>query len=71
MSKRSTLGKKVAEARPSRIRREPPPLEKPASLEKALWQSREWEIGLAFAGITMFALAICALVFDLGEFLFR
>ena len=57
--------------RPSRIRREPPPLEKPASLDKAMWQSREWEIGLAFAGITLFALGISALVFDIGEFLFR
>ena len=69
MSKHSSLVKKT-EVRPSRIRRDPVPAEKPASLEKALWQSREWEIGLAFAGITLFALGISALVFDIGEFLF-
>ena len=46
---------------PSRIRREPPPPEKPQSLEKALWRpTREWEIGIAIAGIILFALAINA-----------
>lgn len=47
--------------RPSRIRRDPVPAQKPASLDKAMWQSREWEIGLAVAGIILFALAINAI----------
>lgn len=34
------------------------PAEKPASLEKVLWQSREWEIGLAIVGMALFAIAI-------------
>jgi hypothetical protein len=58
-------------ARPSRIRRDPPPVEKPASLDKVLWRrSREWEIGLAIAGIVLFALAINAAVLDFGYMLF-
>ena len=57
--KRSSLKKTVA-APPSRIRRDPVPPEKPATLDKAMWQSREWEIGLAIVGIILFALAINA-----------
>lgn len=50
-----------APARPSRIRRDPVPAEKPASLDKALWrQSQQWEIGLAIAGMILFALGIDA-----------
>ena len=46
---------------PSRIRREPVPAEKPVTLEKALWRSsREWELGLAIAGMILFALGIDA-----------
>lgn len=37
------------------------PAQKPASLDKAMWQSREWEIGLAIVGIILFALAINAI----------
>lgn len=70
MTKKVDFAKPNAAARPSRIRREPPPPEKPVSLDKALWRrSREWEIGLAIAGIVLFALAINALVFDFGWFL--
>lgn len=65
MSKHWKPGTKVdlkpAEQRPSRIRRDPPPVEKPSSLDKALWrQSREWEIGLAIIGIIFFAIGIDA-----------
>ena len=50
--------------RPSRIRRDPPPAEKPATLEKAMWrQSHEWEIALAIAGMILFALGIDAAVY--------
>lgn len=52
---------KPAAPRASRIRRDPVPAEKPASLEKALWRSsREWEIGFAIIGMILFALAIDA-----------
>lgn len=37
------------------------PAQKPTSLDKAMWQSREWEIGLAIVGIILFALAINAI----------
>lgn len=74
MSKPSTLGKKAVElrpARPSRIRREPPPAEKGvASLVNRIdWGSREWEVRFAVAGIILFALGISALVFDIGHVL--
>lgn len=52
--------------RPSRIRRDPVPPQKPASLDKAMWQSREWEIGLAVVGIFLFALAINAISIGLS-----
>jgi hypothetical protein len=67
VSKTFGTGKLGSAPRPSRIRREPPPPEKPASLDKALWRSSEWEIRLAIAGIIVFALGICALIFDIGE----
>ncbi|MES2137287.1 MAG: hypothetical protein V4502_09560 [Pseudomonadota bacterium] len=58
-----------AEARPSRIRRDPVPSDKPVSLVSKIQNSREWEIKLAIAGIVFTALAINAVVFDLGELL--
>jgi hypothetical protein len=55
--------------RPSRIRREPAQVVTAQQLSRnAWWASREWEIRLAVIGITIFAVAITALVFDLGEF---
>ena len=61
------------QARPSRIRREHvAPIEQPKRrgwLANVDFHSREWEIGMAIAGIVFFALAINAFVFDFGEFL--
>jgi len=60
------------EARASRIRRDPVRAEKaPGLSHNAWWESREWEIRLAVVGIIFFALAINAVVFDLGELLFK
>jgi hypothetical protein len=58
-------------ARPSRIRREPLPPENAVtrSLGRIDWTSREWEIRFAVCGITFFALALSAVVFDLGHVL--
>jgi hypothetical protein len=64
-------GKKTVElspARPSRIRRDPVRASEELA-RNAWWESREWEIRLAVAGIIFFALAICAVVFDIGELL--
>jgi hypothetical protein len=76
MSKQSNLRKKTVELepaqRPSRIRREPPPVPENALARKlgAIdWGSREWEIRLAIAGIVFFALAIAAVVIDVGTVL--
>ena len=76
MSKHWNPGKKTVElktpARPSRIRRDPAHVDKPLTLiGKVQWDSREWEIRFAIAGIIFFTLAINALVFDIGEFLSR
>jgi len=60
------------EARASRIRRDPVRADKSSGLaNNAWWESREWEIRLAVVGIIFFALAINAVVFDLGELLFK
>ena len=57
-------------ARPSRIRREPVPEDKPLSLVgRVHWGSREWEIRFAIIGIILFALGINAVVFDIGHLL--
>jgi len=75
MSKPSKQAKRAVElqpaARPSRIRREPPPADKGvASLVNRIdWGSREWEVRFAVAGIILFALGISALVFDIGHLL--
>jgi len=73
VSKPSRITKKSVElqgaARPS-IRREPLPPENALTrkLGRIDWSSREWEVRLGIAGIVFFALAICAVVIDLGEF---
>jgi hypothetical protein len=75
MNKPSRIAKKTVEleaagARGSKIRREPAQPDKLDTLAKKInWGSREWEIRLAIGGIVFFALAICALVVDLGEFI--
>ena len=80
MSKESKLYSakvEVKSARPSRIRRDPPaqsrvrrdPAPEPSRLSKIDWNSREWEMRLSVAGIIFFALAISALVIDIGELL--
>ena len=79
MSRESKLRKKTVELkqpaaaapRPSRIRREPPPPE--TRLQSLAGRidggSREWEIRLALAGMVFFAVAIVALVIDIGHLL--
>jgi hypothetical protein len=53
---------------PSRIRREPKQIVTAEQLSRdAWWESREWEIRLAAVGIIFFAVAISALVIDLGH----
>ncbi len=72
MSKQWTPRKKTVElgqSRPSRIRRDPVRAEPEGLARDAWWESREWEIRLAVIGIVLFALAINAVVFDIGEVL--
>jgi hypothetical protein len=62
----------LAQQKASRIRRDPASVVSPDTLvREAWWNSREWEIRLAIGGIIFFAVAIAALVIDLGEFLIR
>ena len=72
----SKPGKKSVElrpvARPSRIRRDPLPGAEADRLARAAWwTSSECEIRLALAGIAFFALAIAAVVIDLGVLMSR
>ena len=72
VSKLFKPNKKTVELKPparvSRIRRDPA-LADTSIARDAWWDSREWEIRLAIVGITMFALGLSALVFDIGEVL--
>jgi hypothetical protein len=57
-------------ARPSRIRREPVRIEQPIDLaSRVWWQSEEWEVPLAIAGILLFAIAVNALWFGINQIL--
>jgi hypothetical protein len=71
MSKPWNPGKTIVPlqpARPSRIRRDPLHTKDEARLvHNAWWDSREWEVRLAVIGIIFFAIAINAVIFDLGE----
>jgi hypothetical protein len=59
-----------AAARPSRIRRDPVRADQALrQIGRIDWHSPEWEVRLALAGMTFFALALTALVVDLGEIL--
>jgi hypothetical protein len=73
MNKPSNFGKttvRLDQPKPSRIRREPVPSKNESRLiHNAWWESREWEVRLAVIGIIFFALAINAVVFDIGELL--
>ncbi|HET9812408.1 MAG TPA: hypothetical protein VFP57_01960 [Sphingomicrobium sp.] len=74
MNKESRIRRKTVEldapARPSRIRREPVPIaESQRLLRNAWWESREWEMRLAIGGIIFFAVAIAAVVIDIGHLL--
>ena len=64
--RRKTVDLQHAPARPSRIRRDPVKPQQEREFN-AWWQSREWEMRLAIGGIIFFAIAICALVLDIGE----
>ena len=67
---KGAAARKSEPPKPSRIRREPPPPEKPASLDKALWhQSQQWEIGLAILGMVLFALGIDAAMYLFAGFI--
>ena len=67
MSKQWKPGKETVELRPSRIRREPVRPDKPIALfTKPQWDSGEWEIKLAIAGIVAFVIAINLLIFGIG-----
>jgi len=57
--------------RPSRIRRQPPPVENAITrkLDRIDWTSRQWEIRLAIIGIVLFALALDVIAFGFGSIL--
>ena len=73
MDKLSNTGKakvRLEQAKPSRIRREPVLSKQDARLvSNAWWDSREWEVRFAVIGIIFFAIAINAVIFDIGVLL--
>ena len=67
MSKHWKPSRQSADLRPSRIRREPVRLHREADLKKAEIYSREREIWAGLAGITLFAVALAALILGLSS----
>ncbi|HET9811973.1 MAG TPA: hypothetical protein VFP53_09835 [Sphingomicrobium sp.] len=67
MSKPLKPDKRAVELRPSRIRRDPVPADKPSELKVQL-RSGEWEIKLALIGIVLFALAIDIIVVAISTY---
>ena len=61
----------AAPARPSRIRRDPALADSANLRRDAWWMSSEWEVRFAIIGITFFAVAISAVVIDIGILLAR
>ena len=71
MSKQTTSRKPKVELagdapRPSRIRREPPPLEKPKSLRS--YPTTERETWIVAIGVLMFGIAIAVIIFGISEY---
>jgi hypothetical protein len=65
---RKTTVELHAPARPSRIRRDPVKAQQLETAGRAQWwQSEEWEVPLAIIGIILFALAINAIAFGIGQ----
>ena len=58
-----------APARPSRIRRDPPPLVDPAEAERKAWLSAQWDRRLAIAGVVLFAVAITVIIIGFAAML--
>ena len=69
MSREFEPKKATVELQPSRIRRDPVGSEKPMTLVRLQARSREWEIGIAIAGMILFALGINALWFGINAFI--
>lgn len=69
MSRQWEPKKSTVELSASRIRREPVRSEKRLTLVNLQARSREWEIGLAVAGMILFALAMNALWFGINAFI--
>ena len=68
MSKPWTSAKKTVELRPSRIRRDPVRIDKPADAAKnAYWDPSEWEAWVVVVGVVLFALAIATLTIGISE----
>ncbi len=68
MSRNWTPKKDTVEMRPSRIRRDPVPQDKPAGAKGVQWRSSEREIQLAIIGIILFALAIDIIIVAIGAY---
>ena len=61
--------KKTVEMRPSRIRRDPVPVDKPSLIYKKLqWDTSERDIYFAVIGIIAFAVAIDIIIMAIGAY---
>lgn len=68
MSKTWTPKKDTVELAPSRIRRDPVPIEKAADAAKRVyWDPSEWETRFVIAGVVMFALALSTAIIGISH----
>ena len=67
MSKAWKPSKETVELRPSRIRRDPVPIERPAAASKVAWDPSEWESWVVGVGVVLFALAIAVITIGFSE----
>jgi len=65
-SRKTTVALAGDAPRPSRIRREPPPLEKPKSLRA--YPTTERETWMVAIGVLLFGIAIAVIIFGISEY---
>ena len=58
MSKSWQPNKQTVELKPSKIRRDPVPIERPTVVKKEYWDPNDWESWAVAIGVLAFAIAI-------------
>lgn len=69
MTKLSKPGKQSVELKPSRIRRDPVAIDRPAEpIAKHYWHTTEGEAWIVGIGVVLFAIALTIITFGISDF---